>query len=327
MILYLYIMKQLTQILLFFLLSVELTNAQTPGRLMSPEAYAESLGPLAGMNVATVADTLTRPYVGKKEKVKAIYYWITHQIALDVRAIKSNDEKKSDPVPVMQNRKATPLGFSLLFQEMASTAGIRCLSIDGYTRWQSDQINEKPEEINHSWNVVQLGQSPTEWYYVDAAKGSGQMDNKLTQFFPNYSSGYFFTEKTLFDLDHFPDNQAWLLGNGPKSIQEFVNLPIIHAYAYQLGLFQFLPMKGIIKSKSNILVSFNIQLNSSDSLIQSVALQIGEDKKKNKPEPMNYIFNQGNLSFSFIFKNADEYPVTILVNGKETLTYRLNITE
>ena len=72
---------------------------------------------------------------------------------------------------------------------MCSQANIRCLSVDGYVKNFPEEINDIPDEINHSWNVVQLGLSPEEWYYVDAAKGSGYLDKKRSVFTKKFTSG------------------------------------------------------------------------------------------------------------------------------------------
>src|SRR5688572_17444756 len=153
-------MKPVLLALILFL-SLSTANAQT--KYEQVDAYVEKLGPLTGLNVATIADTLTRQLASKEDKARAIFTWIAKNIALDLKATRGNDQKKSDPVLVVQNRKATPLGYSLLVQEMSSMANIRCLSVDGYVKNFPEEFNEKPDESNHSGNVNKLGQSPEQW--------------------------------------------------------------------------------------------------------------------------------------------------------------------
>lgn len=75
------------------------------------------------------------------------------------------------------------------------------------------------------WAVVQLGQSPDTWYYVDPAWGSGYADAEMKVFTRSFTDAYFFTDKPIFNLQHYPDNEAWKLGGAPKNKKEFYSLP------------------------------------------------------------------------------------------------------
>ncbi len=302
------------------------SNAQQNNGKISPDEYAQKLGALDSFNVATIADTLTRIFPDKHDKARVIFYWIANNISLDPKALHTNDNKKTDPVIVIQNRKATPLGFAMLVQEMCSLANIRCLVVDGYLKNSAEDINNKADEINHSWNVIQLGQSPEQWYFVDAAKASGFTDKKFTTFTKQFTSEYFFADKALFNLDHFPDNSAWQLGGGPKNIKEFYALPVISNAAYIYGLQKPQPLTGYIKIKTKNAVSFSFTCTNSKT-ISNISLVIGEEKKQLKPEPVNFSNNNGLISFTYQFKRDDSYPVRVVVDGQEVLQYYAEITE
>lgn len=316
-------------LILFIFTFIAFASASLKGQVKnftSTDAYIKQLGSLDNLNVATIADTITRNFSDKYDKARAIFYWIANNIALDPKAIKANDNKKKDPVDVVQLRKATPIGFALLVQEMCSMANIRCLTVDGYVKNQAEEINNKADEINHSWNVVQLGQSPEQWYYIDAAKASGFTDIKMTTFTKLFTSEYFFADKLLFNLDHFPDNDAWQLGPGPKTLKEFYALPVISNAAYKFGLQKPQPVNGYIKTKIKTTTSFSFIYNNTIP-IKNIFLIIGEEKKLLKPEPMNFKDNNGLISFSFQFKKADTYPVRIVADEKELLQYYLEVDE
>jgi hypothetical protein len=316
------------QIFLFLSLLIY-AGAYSQGSLKEYTAvdeYVQSLGPLESFNVATIADTITRKFSDKEKKARAIYYWIANNISLDPKTFRSNDKKKDDPVAVTQSRKATPLGFAMLVQEMCSMANIRCLVVDGYTRRTYEDINNRPDAVNHSWNVVQLGKSPEEWQYVDAAKGSGYMDKKLTVFTKRFISNYFFTDKTLFNLDHFPDNSAWELGQGPKSLKEFYALPVISAEAYVMNLQKPNPATGYFKTNTRNTTRFTFKYEGSYT-VKSVSVVQGEDNKKPKVDTVEFSDGGGEISFSIQFKKDDIYPVKLLVNGEELLQYMVEVTE
>ncbi|HMJ46393.1 MAG TPA: transglutaminase domain-containing protein [Ferruginibacter sp.] len=288
--------------------------------------FVQSLGRLDSFNVATIADTLTSKFPEKINKARAIYYWIANNISIDTKATRSNDNSKSDPVIVIKTRKATSLGFATLVQEMSSMANIRCLVVDGYVKNFAEDINNKADGVNHSWNVIQLGQSPEQWYYVDAAKASGTFDIKYAVFTENFTSNYFFADKTLFNLDHYPDNGAWQLGNGPKNLKDFYALPVILPAAYTLGVQKPQPMNGFIKSKTKNTTTFSFNYNP-DITISNISLVMGEGKKQQKPEPVNFSQGNGIISFTWKFKKDDTYPVTIVADGKPILQYYAEIEE
>jgi hypothetical protein len=284
-----------------------------------------AFGPLTGLNVATIADTITRPFRDKENKARAIFYWIASNISLDAKATRGNDQRNKEPEKVVQLRKATPLAYSLLFQEMCSMANIRCLSVDGYIKNFPEEINNKADEINHSWNVVQLGQSPEEWYYVDMAKASGFTDKKQAVFTKQFTSEYFFADRALFNLDHYPDNGAWQLGAGPKSIKEFYALPVISNAAYEYGLQSPQPKTGYIKTKTKAAVNFSFVYNGKS--ISNISLIMGDGKAVAKPEPMNFSAKGNTISFSYQFKKEDTFPVRIVADGKDLLQYLVESEE
>jgi transglutaminase/protease-like cytokinesis protein 3 len=290
------------------------------------DQFVERQGAMDSLNLAQIAQRITAVSGDKEQQARAIFYWIANNIALDPKAIKGNDQRRSLPEEVVKARKGTALGFSKLYQEMASIANIRCLVVDGFIRSGIEDLNSPADEINHSWNVVQLGQSPDSWYVLDAAKASGTMDKKMTVFTKRFTSGYFFTDKTLFNLDHYADNSAWQLGPGPKSIKEFYSLPIIGQAAYDYVLKKPTPATGLIKTKTKGKVAFTLPVNSG-ATIETVSLLIGEGKKIQKPEPMNFTNSGGAINFSYQFKVEDTYPVKILVDGKEILEYMVEVSE
>lgn len=321
-------MKKLFRIscMVLFVLSVFNASAQTYNlNFKEIGKYIKSLGSLDSMNVGTISSILSKKYHDKIDKAYAFYYWIANNITYDVKAARANSTSKNSPVEVLFYRKAVGIGFASLFQDMCSNANIRCLTVDGYIKNNVEDIGEKGKEINHSWAVVQLGDSPDTWYYVDPAMGSGLTDAEMKTFTPAYTDAYFFTDKETFNLQHYPDNTAWKLGNGPKSKKAFFDLPVIKHNAIELGTLKILPDEGFLKVKANKPVDFTITLNKNYAVaISKVEIGVGV-RKKYKTKPVEYTFNKGLLSFSYTFEEEDSYPISILVNGKPFAMYQVDI--
>lgn len=300
-------------------------SAQTSGKdFKDIDEYIKGLGTMEGMSAATIDNVVINHFDDKVDKLRAIYTWIALNINYDVKAARTNSTMKNTPADVLASRKAVGIGFASLFQDMCSSAGIRCLTVDGFVKYNTQEIGEKGTEINHSWDVVQLGQSPDTWYYVDPAFGSGHLEADMKSFTRSFSGAYFFTDKATFNLQHFPDNGAWKLGSGPKSKGEFYSLPLVRTAAIEYGIKKIEPDNGVLKVKLNKPVYFSYVLGNDKESITSVALGMGE-KKKYKVKDVEFTQSNGMLSFSYKFAEDGNFPLLILVNGKEFLAYAVEV--
>lgn len=319
-------MKYFTKLLsiLFFIIIAVQASAQKKD-FSAVDNYVKSLGSLDTLNMGTISYTVTKKFPDNLDKVRAIFDWITYNISFDCKAAKSNNNDKSLSDEILKSRKATSVGYAALFQDMCSVVKIRCLTVDGYVKNNVEQIGEKPDEFNHTWAVVQLGQSPETWFYVDPTWGSGYTDDKMSVFTKAYNDAYFFADRQVFNLQHYPDNTSWQIGVGPKNLKDFIGMPIVKTAAYDFGVKSFIPANGFIKTKSSKPVQFSIKM-ADTATVQIAALLIGADKKK-KTKTVDYTLNGGNLNFSYKFDEEDSYPVTVLINNKPVLTYFAEITE
>ena len=312
----------------FLLLLIFATTFAQVDKYKYVDDAVAKIGKMPTKNVAEIAANITKDFKENEDKTRAIFYWIANNIAIDPKATKRNETKNTLPELVIQNRKTTPLGFSLLLQEMCSYAKIRCLTVDGFVKNFAEEINVKGEEKNYSWNVVQLGKSPETWYYIDACRASGTIDAKFTTYTKEFTSQYFFTDKKLFNLVYYPDNMAWQLGgdNNPKSVVSFYQLPIISNYAVALEMRKLEPRTGLIKTKINIPINFSFAINN-ENVINKITLVKGDGKKAAKEEAMNFTNSDGNITFSYTFKKEEEFQLKIMVNGKVLLQYLVEVKE
>jgi len=310
---------------LFLLISIKTISQSHKEDFRAIDDYVKSLGTLDTLNMGTISYVVTKKFPDSKDKSRAIFDWIAYNISFDVKAARTNGNEKSTSDIILKTRKATSSGYASLFQDMCSVAKIRCLTVDGYLKNNVEQFSEKPEEFNHTWNVVQLGQSPESWYYIDPTLGAGYTDDKITVYTKAYDDAYFFADKTIFNLQHLPDNKSWLLGPGSKSSKSFFSSPLIKNGAYEFGISNFSPDDGFIKTTTSSSVQFSFKVYPA-SAIDTVALAIGEDKKK-KIKIVDYTFSKGVVKFSYKFDVENSYPVTILINNKPVLGYLVEAGE
>ena len=287
------------------------------------DEYVQKLGNLDTFNMGTIAAIVTRPFTDKKERARAIFDWIAFNISFDPKAARSGNSQKNSSTEVLQNRKAVGIGFASLFQDMCSAVDVRCLVPDGFVKNNVEQIGDSKTDINHSWAVVQLGQSPEEWFYVDPAWGSGYCDADMKVFTHSFNDAFFFADKTIFNLQHYPDNEAWKLGPAPKTKSDFYALPLVKDAAYTLKLNGFSPREGHIKAKAGKGVSFEFRLDPG-ATVSKLSLLKG-DHKKAREEDIPFSFDKGLLKCSLKFEEGSSFPVTVRVNGKDLLTYMVDV--
>ena len=303
-----------------------LTAQSSESRYKTVDDYVQSLGSLDTLNMGTISHILTKKFPEGTDKVRAIYYWIANNISIDLKLAKKGSNEKMVSEDILKTRKANASGFATLFQDMCSVAKIRCLTVDGYIKKTVEDINNKPDEFNHTWAVIQLGESPNAWYYVDPEWGSGYIDDKATIFTKKFNDAYFFADKQLFNLQHFPDNMAWQLGGtGAKTAKEFFAQPIVKQNASEFGISSYLPKEGVIKATTKKAVQFSFRA-ASDTKIEIVSLQLGTDKKS-RTKTVDYSFNNSTVSFNYKFDEEESYPVTVLINNKPVIGYFAEITE
>jgi hypothetical protein len=322
--------RQMKKYILFFFswLICCTAIAQTNKNLLDQiDEKVQQMGAMQGSNLANITQTITTPFNGKREHAMAIYCWIGRQIKWNVKSTKSADTKNSLPENVIALRTATPLGFANLYQEMCSQSDIRCLVVDGYVKYQIEQIGEMPEQVNASWNVVQLGSTPSEWFYVDVFNAAGKCDKKWTIFTPDFTKSYFFPEKEIFNGEHYPDNEAWLLSRGPAGLKDFVARPILGRASYENGLVGYFPDKGKFISKLG--QPFRCSLRMTNLKADApVTLLISEGNKPALETRVNLeTMSNNDYYIDFRFKKEAEYRFTLQIDGKDLLTYLIEVVE
>jgi len=297
-------------------------SAQTKKDFTAIDDFVKKLGTLDSMTMGTISETVTKPYTEKIDKARAIYDWIAYNITYDIKAARTSNVDKNSTDEVLSSRKAVGIGYATLFQDMCSSADIRCLTVDGFVKRTIEQIGDDDVDINHSWAVVQLGQSPEDWFYVDPAFGSGYTDAAMKTFTKSFNDAYFFADKAIFNLQHYPDNEAWKLGEAPKNKSDFFDLPIVNSAAFEFGVRKISPATGhlIVGVDKPERFSFAVSVKEK---IDKVTLLIG--KKKPKEEEVQHSFSGGSVTFTYKFKEEGEYPVTIFVNGKQLATYHVEV--
>lgn len=168
-------------------------------------------------NYSAIANFLTADLSTDKEKFRAIYIWITHNIKYDieelgvVRRYTSSEELIDE---VLANKKGICQHYAELFHAMSKSVGIKSFLVRGYTRGVDDKI----ADISHVWNGVKIGSN---YYFVDATWAAGYvLENEYVH---EFRDEYFLIKADEFIKTHISFDPIWQFLDNPLNNSEFIN--------------------------------------------------------------------------------------------------------
>ena len=192
-----------------------------------------------------------------REKVRAIFRWITEHIDYNVmpfgqrknvtRQFYKESEDSSLALPPLNERIAAKVlntgvafceGYSRLFKTLCDHAGIKAEVIYGYARTNSN----RRFAVNHTWNSVFIDSS---WYLLDVTWASGFVTYG-NQYIRQYNDLYFLTPPSDFIREHYPEDPQWTLLKDPPVYREFAQSPFRYSGYVKAGVSSYFPAKGVI---------------------------------------------------------------------------------
>lgn len=167
---------------------------------------------------------LTQQFNEESSKVRSIYSWIAHNISYDQKSITDPSNRESQlAANVWKNRTAVCEGFSNLFNEMCTSAGIESRVVKGYVKNLTGNDLRFP---NHAWNGVKVN---GKWKLLDVTwasvnnEGSQLANASLQMAFTSRKLDYFFlVNPNKMILTHLPEDPYWQLQNSYISMEVFL---------------------------------------------------------------------------------------------------------
>lgn len=161
-----------------------------------------------------IASYINSHFDKPEDKARAIFYWITHNIAYDVENMYNVNfyQSKSEIVErILKTRKGICMSYAELFNEIAGKTGLKSYTVDGYTKQ-----NDKVDVVPHAWNALQIG---SEWYLIDATWGAGYIQNG--KFVRHIENNYFKANPQQYIVSHAPFDPLWQMLGYTVTNQEF----------------------------------------------------------------------------------------------------------
>lgn len=168
-------------------------------------------------------------------KARAIYSYLAMHLSYDYESYDNGwhlngrlDEKNSRLRPegillraILIRKKGICSDFAQVFTEMCTYAGITSGKLHGWAKgsgWSDNQINNR---INHAWNYIIVNQNTI--LLIDSCWASCTKELDF----------YFASNPSHFIYSHFPEDSLFQLLDKPISKEQFIQLPIGHAYEFR----------------------------------------------------------------------------------------------
>jgi transglutaminase/protease-like cytokinesis protein 3 len=283
-----------------------------------------------------LAQKLTAGAKTEKEKVTAIFRWITdnitynsgifyktprkapilfpYNIAEDTGALPSLNDRVAEGV--LRRRVAICDGYSRLFASLCHHAGIRSEIIHGYAR--TGMSNQSKFRSNHSWNAVMIDSA---WHLLDATWASGYFVYGSNEFVPHYSNQYFLSDPNDFINDHYPEDLQWTLLPHPPTLKEFQKSPFKYGAFVKFKIQSYKPAEGIIEVMHGDSIHIELETGVKEKKLYVTA---GIDS-------LGQFFDQENsakingqkISYTYKVSPASGEWLNVVYNGEPILRYKL----
>lgn len=275
------------------------------------------------------------------EKFRAIYMWVTHNIANDHRLYKKNNRKRkkfaNDSIALeewnsklkrelfkklLKRKKTICTGYAYLIKEMSDIVGIEATMVAGVGKI-TELTEEDFNDPNHTWNAVKINEK---WYLSDPTWASGISYPEQGRFVFDYNNGYFLSDPELFIMNHYPIDSKWsLLDKDIPAFKDFLNAPLIYGDAYTSLLKHVSPKKMHHEIKEEDTIKFQYVLKKDIDVNKvKFAIVSGLNEFIKKPEAIK----KGNdLSLQLQFKNRGFYDVHLYFDKQLIATYTVRVNK
>ena len=284
------------------------------------------------------ADTLAKQLasLGKtdREKVRAIFRWITEHIDYNVmpfgqrknipRQFYKEPEDSNVALPPLDERIAAKVlntgvafcdGYSRLFKTLCDHAGIKAEVIYGYARTN----NNRRFAVNHTWNSVYIDSS---WHLLDVTWASGVLSYG-NEYIRQYNDFYFLTPPDEFIREHYPEDPQWTLLKDPPVYREFAQSPFRYSGFVKAGVSSYFPTKGVIDVSvgDTILIELKARSEVRDFLVSESPVRDTAQLTK-----FSTVKTSGEkLVFKYDITDATGAWLYVFCNEELALRYKLNV--
>lgn len=312
-------MKKFYTFFVLCVLSLKLCSAQMDAAQIDATIQ---FYPKTFTNVTELSNLITRDFTSEEEKVRAIYGWITNNVAYDPkeyevfnysfknyreRNSKEENTRNKTIERTLQKGVAVCEGYAMLFEKLCELQGIQNYLVRGDIKTSFDDIGRDFKRI-HMWNVAYLDGQP---YLFDVTWGAGKYNQK---FIKDPSYYWYKTDPEHFVKTHYPDlvEDAFLDVTFRK--EAFANLPLIIKEDLLIENVKR-PENGVISSMENEKeITFLLKTNLPETI--SYSYNFGKKEKVKK-------INSADGFLEFQIKTRPQSNLVVYFNDEPALAYKV----
>lgn len=316
-----------------------------PLLLISQFIFSQHIPESVEENPAALAHYLTASCSSDRQKVTAIFRWITDNISYkttptyqrrssskvqeieeeDTSALKPLNERVAETV--LKEKMGVCNGYARLFATLCDYAGIRSEIITGYAKDNPDKPGSR-FEVNHFWNAVYFDSI---WHLLDATWASGYITRQGNEFVRDYDGQYFLASPENFIRDHYPDDPRWALLDVSPTPGEFHSSPFRQKSFVKYHITSYHPQSGIIEASIGDTIRLSLETADAlhdkeitpDLLIDTTIFSHSASWVFLKPEPVAGNPNIHNYSFTITSPQVEW--VYLVYNDDLVLRYKIKL--
>jgi transglutaminase/protease-like cytokinesis protein 3 len=313
--------KALHSIILFVLLAMAMPAltgvvcAQIRHDFRNADQRALSAPADVEQDLVRLVDYLTENVYEDRNKVRAIYRWITDRISYDIHALNNPPDDWPSPDEVLFRRRAICTGYAVLFDEMSRIAGLETELIIGHSKGLGT-LNSGTSDFtsNHVWNAVKVD---GHWALFDPTWGAGYVTSGGF-FIPSYNDFYFMADPVKIVYTHLPEDPDWQLLVNPVSMKKYREHVWVRVPFFKHNL-------SIISHREAEITSYGelqVRLGVPGDVIISAAL-----KFDGNPVHGNHIINYGgsDAQIDMSLNLRGKYTLEVYAREKESADDRLEL--
>lgn len=287
--------------------------------------------PKSFTTIDKLSDKINADFKNDTDKARAIFTWIATNVRYDMEAynkaeapiaysFRTQEEKiakqrkfKDDlAFKTLKSKKAVCQGYAQLYESLAERVGLEAVVIPGTSKSLLTHIGRQPGASDHAWNAVNIN---GKWHLLDVTWGAGTVTGNPLAFAFRFNDGYFLTDPEIFVLNHYPDDEKWLMTEASK--EDFANYPLYYGN-YVLGGYEFeTPFNGTIVNNKPVMLPFSVKnLKPGDKLAYAFS--------KNKVfKEINTSGKNGVAEFDVPLDHNMAGYLTIYINQRSVASYRI----
>ncbi|WP_284653726.1 transglutaminase domain-containing protein [Flavobacterium terrisoli] len=201
-------------LILFLLFLGQLSFGQVANEYLTIDKKTAQIPASSATTTAEIASYIDSNFKTETEKIRAVFYWTTNNIAYDVPNMFEPNQLDSPQEKIdktLKSKQGVCIHYAEVFKDIANKLNIKTIIISGYTK-QLGQV----APISHAWCASKIDGS---WFLFDPTWGAGYVEKQ--KFVKKMNNAHFKVEPKKMINTHMPFDYLWQFLNSPWTNQEF----------------------------------------------------------------------------------------------------------